>query len=85
MVCSQKVLPYLHVLLGSLAVTQWWNNEEGGVTFITGLNCSGTEHHILDCPIVDESPVCSSDYADANVVCQGTTVYNKNFQFITFN
>lgn len=65
----------IRFITGSLAVNNWWNGEEGGITFITGLNCSGTEQHILDCPVVDEAPVCSSDYADANVICQGTDFF----------
>lgn len=55
---------------GSLAVTNSWYNEYNKITFLTGLNCSGTEDHILNCPVDINSPVCPNG-ADANVVCPG--------------
>ena len=58
-------------ILGSLAVFNWWNNENGGITLISGLNCNGTEENIFDCLTDDNAPVCPPNGADANVVCPG--------------
>lgn len=60
----------LFFLKGSYAIKSNWNNEGGGVTFLTGLNCSGAEENVLDCPVVNTAPVCPSAN-DANVLCPG--------------
>uniref|UniRef100_A0A1X7UMK1 SRCR domain-containing protein n=1 Tax=Amphimedon queenslandica TaxID=400682 RepID=A0A1X7UMK1_AMPQE len=64
---------------GSIAVTSSWNNEEHGITFLTGLNCNGTEQSIFDCLVDANAPVCSSNWADANVVCpaHGVSTYSN--------
>uniref|UniRef100_A0A1X7T3T8 SRCR domain-containing protein n=1 Tax=Amphimedon queenslandica TaxID=400682 RepID=A0A1X7T3T8_AMPQE len=64
---------------GSIAVTSSWNNEERGITFLTGLNCNGTEENIFDCLIDANAPICSSNWADANVVCpaHGVSTYSN--------
>ena len=62
------------LLKGSYAIKSNWNNEGGGVTFLTGLNCSGAEENVLDCPVDDTAPVCPSA-DDANVLCPG--ILNK--------
>ena len=35
-----------------------------------GLNCTGNETHVFDCPIDSSAPTCSR-YQDANVYCPG--------------
>ena len=57
--------------IGSIAITSSWNSEERGITFLAGLNCNGTEKNIFDCQVDANAPVCSSNRADANVVCPG--------------
>uniref|UniRef100_A0A1X7TYN8 SRCR domain-containing protein n=1 Tax=Amphimedon queenslandica TaxID=400682 RepID=A0A1X7TYN8_AMPQE len=64
---------------GSIAVPSSWNNARHGITFLTGLNCNGTEDTIFDCQIDANAPVCSSNRADANVVCpaHGISIYSN--------
>uniref|UniRef100_A0A1X7TQF9 SRCR domain-containing protein n=2 Tax=Amphimedon queenslandica TaxID=400682 RepID=A0A1X7TQF9_AMPQE len=64
---------------GSIAVTSSWNNEEHGITFLTGLNCNGTEENLFDCLVDANAPVCSFNRADANVVCpaHGVSTYSN--------
>ncbi|XP_019858318.1 PREDICTED: deleted in malignant brain tumors 1 protein-like, partial [Amphimedon queenslandica] len=64
---------------GSIAVPSSWNNEIHGITFLTGLNCNGTEENIFDCLVDANAPVCSSNWADANVVCpaHGVSTYSN--------
>ena len=75
MVCT--LLTYTSLLFslqGSYAIKSNWNIEGGGVTFLTGLNCSGAEENVLDCPVDNTAPVCPSA-DDANVLCPG--ILNK--------
>ena len=54
---------------GSIAVTQSWYSEYSNPTFLTGLECNGTEGDIFHCQRDENAPVCST--SSANVICPG--------------
>ena len=59
------------IVIGSIAVTQHWYYDYSNPTFLTGLECNGTEDTIFDCKLNETAPVCSTYTSSANVVCPG--------------
>lgn len=60
----------MYIGVGAIAYLNSWNNEYDLLTFLTGLNCNGSEQHLLNCPIDINAPACPTN-GDANVICPG--------------
>ena len=56
-------------LKGSIAVTGSWYSGYSNPTFLTGLECNGTESDIFHCQLDENAPVCST--SSASVICPG--------------
>jgi deleted-in-malignant-brain-tumors protein 1 len=54
---------------GAIAIPVNWYSEYSNPTLIKGLNCTGLEDSVFECPNIQNTPSCSSS-ADANVICQ---------------
>ena len=73
------------IFIGSQAISSISYADYYDPTFYTGLNCTGTEDHLFDCPVNDNAPACSSTGADANVICPGESVVFFMRDIIYFN
>ena len=56
------------LLIGAIAVPFNWHSDTNSFAFVGGLNCTGNELHILNCPFNSTVSSCPSNN-DANVIC----------------
>ena len=74
------VKPFAHNCVssttGALSVMDTFG--ENRLPFVLGgVNCSGSEQGLLDCPRIQSNSVSCSAYQDAGVVCQGEMLANQ--------
>lgn len=59
-----------YIFKGAIAVHTNWFSDFSIPTFLTGLDCTGSEKYVTHCPFRTVPSVCSPS-ADANVICPG--------------
>ena len=67
-----KICLLFHYLIGAVAITGDTFGENSLPFVLGGVNCSGSERGLQDCPRIQASGASCSAYQDAGVVCQGT-------------
>ena len=47
----------------------WYYYTTSSFTFMAGVNCTGNETHIINCPFISGSTSSCPTYNGANVIC----------------